>query len=224
MALAALLLAALTVAVWTGVRDNRAGARPLVYVALGASDAVGIGADQPASEGWVPLVQAGLPSGTQLVNLGINGATLGDVLALELPVALDAQPRVVTLWPGVNDLRNGVTLDTFAAQLEQLLTALDPSGASVALLTIPDLRLLPAFASRDPVELDAQVSAWNTVIKAAAERHGVALVDLRGPSLELAQRPDYVSGDGFHPSSAGYRRIAELALDALRRQGDVPAT
>jgi lysophospholipase L1-like esterase len=47
------------------------------------------------------------------------------------------------------------------------------------------------------------------------------LVDVRGQSLELAQHPEYVSTDGFHPSSAGYMRIAELTLAALAGRLDV---
>jgi lysophospholipase L1-like esterase len=106
--------------VWRGqVGDARAVA-PQVQVALGASDAVGVGAMRPAEDGWVPLVAAGLPEGTQLVNLGVSGATLADMLADQLPVARDASPRWVTIWPAPNDFRNGTPLATFARQLDQL--------------------------------------------------------------------------------------------------------
>lgn len=220
----AVLIVALAVGgVWWRARDQSAAARPLVYVALGASDAVGVGVAQPSRDGWVPRVQAGLPSGAQLVNLGINGATLSDVLAQELPVALDVGPRLVTLWPGVNDIRADVPLNTFTPQLDDLLTALDATGATVTLLNIPDLRALPAFAGQDAEQLAAQVDAWNAVIADAAQRHGALLVDLQGQSLELAQHPEYVSNDGFHPSSAGYQRIAQLTLAALAGRLNVPA-
>ncbi|HET8629337.1 MAG TPA: SGNH/GDSL hydrolase family protein [Thermomicrobiales bacterium] len=201
---------------WAGQRQG-AAATPGVYVALGASDAVGVGADRPERDGWVPLVQAGLPPGTQLVNLGVSGATLGDVLAAQLPVALDARPRWVTLWPGVNDLRDGVALDTFAGQLDTLLGRLAGApGATVVVLNIPDLRVLPAFAGVDHAQLDATVHQWNAVIADAARRHGALLVDLYAGWRELAAHPEYVSADGFHPSSAGYRRIADFALAALK--------
>src|SRR5437870_153071 len=83
-------------------------------------------AARPALDGWVPLVTAGLPEGTRLVNLGVSGATLSEVIAGQLPIAVDAAPRWITLWPGPNDFRNGVALATFAAQLEQILVALQP--------------------------------------------------------------------------------------------------
>src|SRR5690242_13196382 len=44
---------------------------PITYVALGASDAVGVGSNQPGAQGYVPLVAARLPKGSHLLNLGI---------------------------------------------------------------------------------------------------------------------------------------------------------
>ncbi|MFN8538912.1 MAG: SGNH/GDSL hydrolase family protein [Thermomicrobiales bacterium] len=63
---------------------------------------VGVGATRPTEDGWVPLVAAGLPEGTQLLNLGVSGATLADMIADQLPVAVDAAPRWV-IWPAPND-------------------------------------------------------------------------------------------------------------------------
>lgn len=192
-----------------------------VYVGLGASDAVGVGATRPETEGWVPLVADGLPEGVQLLNLGVSGATLSDVIAGQLPVALDRDPRWVTLWPGPNDFRNGVPLATFGAQLEQILEALRPTAGesrTVAILNLPDLRGLPSFA-RFGTDLDPRVREWNAAIASAVARHAeyTVLVDLYSDQVGLGTRPDYISADAFHPSSAGYRRIAELTLPALRR-------
>ena len=219
LVVAGLLLAGVLVA--RARHQAGAAAGPGVYVALGASDAVGVGASRPAQEGWVPLVYAGLPAGTQLVNLGISGATLRDVLDRELPVALDARPRWVTIWPGVNDLRAGVDQQTFAAETDLLLEQLSRiDGATVVVLNIPDLRPLPAFASTDRASLDATVRQRNLAIADAARRHRALLVDLYAGWPELAQHPEYISGDGFHPSTAGYRRIGDLVLAALRQHGD----
>jgi lysophospholipase L1-like esterase len=209
--------------IWRGRAQSGGAASPPVYVALGASDAVGIGATRPTIDGWVPLVASGLPEGTPLVNLGVSGATLADVLSDQLPVARDAAPHWVTIWPGPNDFRNGVPLATFTEQLDRLLAALAPDGVNqsrtVAVVTLPDLRVLPTFARTDAATLDAQVRAWNAAIAATVARHApyAVLVDLFGASDEFAAHPEYLSGDGFHPSSAGYRRIADLTLDTLRR-------
>ncbi|MBA3946813.1 MAG: SGNH/GDSL hydrolase family protein [Herpetosiphonaceae bacterium] len=195
---------------------------PPVYAALGASDAVGVGTEHPAEEGWVPRVYAKLPPSASLLNVGISGATLRDVLTEEVPPALDAHPHWVSIWPGINDLRDGVPLPTFAAQLDELLahwsvspTAPTSSQPIVVVLNIPDLRPVPAFRSVAPTTLDATVRAWNQTIAAAAGKHGARLVDLYSHGEDLLAHPGYLSGDGFHPSSAGYARIADLVLNVL---------
>lgn len=208
--------------VWREWQRPASAARTAVYVALGASDAVGVGAARPDQDGWAPLVQQGLSDRPQLVNLGVSGATLADVLAEQAPVAADADPRWVTIWPGPNDLRDGVPLDTFTAQLNQLLDDLAPPPGQqrlVMVVNLPDLRLLPVFAQADGGQLDAQVRRWNAAIAAAVARHQsyAMLVDLYSGWAELAAHPDYISADGFHPSSAGYRRLADLVLDTMRR-------
>ncbi len=210
-----------TATLWWVRRDQVVAARPPVYAALGASDTVGVGADDPLREGWAPRVHAALPAPTQFLNLGISGATLQDVLVQQLPPAVDAQPRLVTLWGGVNDLRAGVDAQTFQRQLDEALTQLTQSSAAgdpptIAVLNIPDLRRLPVFGRVDQAALDAEVRTWNAAIANSAAQHGAVLVDLYAHWPELATHPEYISGDGFHPSSAGYERIAALVLDAIQ--------
>ncbi len=192
--------------------------RPKVYAALGASDSVGVGADRPESEGWVPRVHAALPADTRLLNLGISGATLEEIVRDELPPAIDARPRWVTLWAGVNDLRGRVPLPEFQARLEQTLAAFEgvEPRPTVLVLNVPDLRQLPAFQGIDPALIDATVRDWNTAIADAAGRHDAILVDLYREWPELAEHPEYISADGFHPSSSGYARIAELVVANIR--------
>ena len=211
------ILGVIAIVWWT--RDAGQVGSAEVYVALGASDAVGVGAQRPGREGWVPLVHAALSGNPQLINLGVSGARIDDILAMQTPVAIDAQPRWISLWPGVNDLRNDVHLETFRQQLEQTLNALTQvEDATIILLTIPDLRDLPVFAAEDRDLLDATVQEWNSVIRDAGQRHGALLVDLYTGAPELADNPNYVSADGFHPSSAGYQRIAELVLATLEQR------
>jgi acyl-CoA thioesterase I len=213
-----LCLVSLTSCGWS--RDAAPSVVP-VYVGLGASDAVGVGATRPEQEGWVPLVAAGLPTGTALLNLGVSGATVRDVIDGQLPVALDRAPRWISVWPGPNDFRNGVPLETFAAQLDQLLTGLRPAAGqqrTIAVLNLPDLRTLPVFARASGADLDTRVRAWNAAIADTVARHAdyAILVDLYSGWEELGAHPEYISADGFHPSSAGYRRIADLTLAKLR--------
>ena len=190
-------------------------ARPLTYVAIGASDAVGVGARDPDTEGWVPRFAARIGGNPRVLNLGVSGSTLAQALEEQLGPALDAQPDVVTVWLAVNDLNARVPLDRYAADLDRLLGALASTRARVLVGNVPDLASLPVFAGSNQARVRAEVDRWNQVIAATAERHGARVVDLHARWNELAEHPEYVAQDGFHPSSAGYARLAELFVDSL---------
>lgn len=190
-----------------------------LYVAIGASDSVGTGARVPSTEGWVPRLYAMMPAGTRLANLGIGGLRAHDALAQVLPVAVDLKPTVVTVWLGVTDLAALVPLDSYQADLDELLGTLErETKARVYVANLPDLSLLPAFAALPPEELRAEVARWNDAIAATVAAHNAVLVDLFSGWQELRDNPEYVSRDGLHPSSAGYRRVAELFWAAIRER------
>jgi lysophospholipase L1-like esterase len=186
------------------------GAPALTYVAIGASDTVGIGASNPETEGWVPRLGGRLGSNVQIVNLGVSGSTLSQALTEQLGPAVDAQPDVVTVWLAVNDLNARVPLQRYATDLDTLLGKLEATHARVLVGNIPDLARLPVYASVDPAALQAEVARWNTVIADTVARHGAVLVDLHARWQDLAQHPEYVSTDGFHPSSDGYQQLADV--------------
>src|SRR2546423_291768 len=50
--------------------------KPVSYVAIGASDTVGVGATDPATEGWVPRLARMLGPETRVRNLGVSGTLL----------------------------------------------------------------------------------------------------------------------------------------------------
>ena len=196
-----------------------AGTAPLVYVAIGASDAIGVGASAPEQDGWVPLLRDRLPDDSTLVNLGVSGSKLSEALEQQLPVALAAQPDLVTVWLAANDLTGRVPLEAYTADLDRLLAALDTTGATVLLGNLPDLAQLPALRAVDPTLVRQEVDAWNAAIAEVASHHRVILVDLRTTWQELAAHPEYVAADGFHPSSLGHARLAERFWQALQASG-----
>jgi lysophospholipase L1-like esterase len=191
---------------------------PLTYVAIGASDAVGVGVEDPEQDGWVSVLHRALPRPTRLVNLGIPGIRLGGALAVELPPALEARPDLVTVWLAVNDLLGGVALEAYRADLDRLLGRLrEETGAVVALGNVPDAPETRRYLGMEAAERRRVAAAWNETIAAAAERHGAILVDLfaRWPS---ARHPEYIGLDGLHPTALGYRALAETFLSALRER------
>jgi lysophospholipase L1-like esterase len=194
----------------------------VTYVALGASDAVGVGSNSPGSQGYVPLVAARLPKGSHLINLGINGIRLHEALSKELPLALTTSPDLVTIWLVANDFMNGVTYDDYMHDLNILLQQLHTkTHARLVMANLPDLTRLPAFADQTPAQKTqtrTEISQWNAGIAQLAGRYNTVLVDLFSMGSQLTAHPEYVSVDGFHPSPSGYVQLANLFWLAIRGQ------
>jgi acyl-CoA thioesterase-1 len=189
--------------------------RPITYAAIGASDTVGVGAPDPAKDGWVPQLFRRLPNGSKLVNLGISGARLSDAVEKELPRAVEAKPDFVTVWNVVNDLNANVDLAAYERDLDRLLGELtSKTSARIMVGNCPDLTRVPAYAKLGipPEQLRAEVARWNVAIARAVGKHPnrVYLVDLYARSGELDFDPGLVSLDDFHPSARGYARLAEV--------------
>jgi acyl-CoA thioesterase I len=194
-----------------------AAAPATTYVAIGASDAFGIGTDDPAYDNWPTLLVADLGGHMHVVNLGIPGATLAQAIRDELPVALDGHPEIVTVWLAVNDLADGVALNEYSTLLTTLLTQLrTQTHARVYVGNVPDLTLLPYFRDQDPDALRARIGQWNVVIAASCAATGAHLVDLSAYSAQLAQHPDYVASDGLHPSTLGADALAQAFAKVIK--------
>ena len=207
---------------------SHAGAQShtFTYVAIGASDAFGVGTDNPASDNWPTVLSNQLISNVpksdtiHLINLGIPGELVGQSLQNELPIALEAHPNLVTVWLSVNDFAGGTSLDTYQRQLTSLLTSLrQHTTAHVFIANLPDLSILPAFSRFDPAALRVRIQQWNAVIAAVAASQGATLVDLSGYGNEIAQHPEYIGSDGFHPSTQGAIRLAEVFDLAIIQSG-----
>ncbi|HLH61373.1 MAG TPA: GDSL-type esterase/lipase family protein [Ktedonobacteraceae bacterium] len=201
--------------------QRQAFQQPITYVALGASDAVGVGSNVPGSQGYVPLIAAHLPKGSHLINLGVSGIRLHDALVEELPLAISTSPDLVTIWLVANDFVGGVTYDAYIQDLNTLLQQLHTrTHARLIMANLPDLTRLPAFADETTAQKAQMLQAiqrWNAGIAQAATSYGVTLVDLFSQGSRLTAHPEYISADGFHPSAAGYVQLADLFWQAIER-------
>lgn len=226
LALLALCLCALVLSSCSSTLDpptqstgkQKASATP-AYVAIGASDTFGIGADNPYKQNWPTELTLLFDNHTHLLNLGIPSMTVHAALTTELPVALDAHPTLVTIWLAVNDLATNVPVGSYSHDLDTMLSRLQAaaSRAKIAVGNVPDLTSVPFFFSYNQTTLRQQIAAYNTAIASVVRRHHVILVDLSGQGYNLQEFPEYISGDGLHPSSAGYLRLAQLFYDALQK-------
>ncbi len=153
-----------------------------------------------------------------MINLGIPGIVVHDALNVEVPVALDAHPDLITVWLAVNDIVANVPTNSYSHDLDLLISRLQAGmpHAIIAVANVPDLTLLPQFSKRDPHALDVRIADYNAIIADIVKRHHVILVDLTQQTYNLKNHPEYISNDGLHPNELGYLQLADLFYQALQ--------
>jgi lysophospholipase L1-like esterase len=193
---------------------------PINYVALGDSTGVGVGAK---GGGYVARlfrrIQQARP-GSKVTNLCVSGATSGDVRRNQLERAIKADPSLVTLGIGINDISHGASPQEFSENIEAILSRLQSqTKARVIVTNIPDISTAPRIPQMMQSELERLIVLFNQRINEIAGRHAATVVDIHGATQQqLASHPEYFSGDGFHPSDEGYEMWAERMWPALARE------
>ena len=196
---------------------------PVLYVALGDSTVEGVGASRQELTYVVRLyerLRAIYPT-AQLRNLGVGGSTSADVLAAQVPPAVELAPHLVTLSVGPNDITTRVSVREYEANVRAILTRLArETGAVIVVNLMPDLAVTPRFRDTPQRDLVGRLAAqFNEALARQARAHGAEVVDLFEPSrAEVPARPELVSRDGYHPSDYGYARWAELVWPGIERR------
>ncbi len=199
-------------------------ARPIRYVAIGASDTVGVGATDPTTQAWPAVLAARLPADTRFTRAARGGIVLGEALKLEVGQAVAAKPTLITVWLAANDITRQVPIAGYQQQLDTLLTRLTgETHAQIVLLNLPDLSLVlsPKLVPGGSSQLRADVVNWNRVIESTAAPYGdrVLLVDLFPQSGIITSDSSVVSGDNWHPSTKGYAAIADYVYSQMQAAG-----
>lgn len=196
----------------------------ITYVAIGASDATGIGAEPP-TKGYVYLLEDMLQDQcdtVELFNTGIPTAKIDEMNDFEIEVAEEVEPELITIWAGPNDLSGGTAVATFQAEVEELLTKAANTAPDVHIFiaNLPDMTALPKYVEEPDSDVTTErINAFNQIIEEQAQAVGATVIDLS----ELTVDPTLVSEDGFHPSNAGHELIAQKFFEQVKPVICVPA-
>ncbi len=185
-------------------RQRAAEEGELCYVALGDSLAQGYGASAP-ERGYVGELAALIGQRTgrtvRVVNLGVCGATVRDLVTGQLPVLRQLQPHVVTVCIGANDAGN-TAVEAFRSDFAAVCDAV-PTGSFVA--DVPDFQ--GGHGSTDARELAA---LCRSVVDSTPGLVPVA-VEAATTGMESTE-----FGTGFaHPDDRGYQRYIRAFWAAL---------
>ncbi len=180
---------------------------PVVYVALGDSTGVGVGARKGG--GYVARLFERIERvrpGSRLVNLCVSGATTADVLRAQVGRVGAARPTLVTLGIGINDVTRQVSAEQFARNLEDIVARLRAqTKAPVVVSNLPDVSHAPVVPAFLREEARRRIQQFNSRIAEAAVRHDLFLADsFEKSAAVIPTHPEFFSTDGFHPSEEGY--------------------
>lgn len=192
---------------------------PVVYVALGDSTGVGVGARRGG--GYVARLFERIGrerAGSRVTNLCVSGAETRDLVRSQLPRVASLKPTLVTVGIGINDVTHGIGAEQFRRNYEELASGLRAATAAPVVLTnVPDISTAPRVPVFMREALRRQIALFNEVIADVAGRHGFVLVDAYEMSRRVIPRhPEFFSADGFHPSDEGYEYWAKMMWPAVK--------
>ena len=183
---------------------------PLRLVVLGDSIAYGTGAARAEDALGPRLVHALSHEGidADLTVLAVPGAVSRD-LAAQVRRAAPLQADLAVVVIGANDLARLLPVEQAVAALDAAVADLRAAGTDVVVVPAPDMSSVPFV----PPVLRPAVRAACAVLQqrqaAVAEAHGATVAAVAAEvGRAFSGDPALFSADRFHPSSAGYERIA----------------
>jgi len=201
------------------VLDGTAPPHPLRIAWMGDSTAAGVGASS-AEHALPRLVAKGLGRPVELRSFAISGARVDDVLEKQLPLLLaiptEDFPEFVVIDVGANDVTHLTNVNGFRSSYLGILDKI-PESASVIVLGVPDLGSVTRLAQ--PLRFVAGVrgGTYDAVVEAMRDQGAdyVNIADFTGPKFR-ADPDQYLAGDNYHASDAGYQLWADTVIPVIR--------
>ena len=177
------------------------------FVALGDSFTEGLNDRAPGGvyRGWADrfadLLAADQP-GLRYANLSIRGKLLGEIVAEQVPRAVELRPDLVSIAAGGNDiLRPGSDPDALAEEFDAAVARLRGAGCQVLLFTGFDPNAFPVIRM-----LRGKTAIYNMHLRTIAASRDCVLVDLW--TMRVLGDRRLWSADRLHLNSEGHRRVA----------------
>ena len=189
------------------------------FVAVGDSFTEGV-ADQGINNsyyGWADRLASQLADTyctaqepLRYANLAIRGRQLTQMLAEQIPRALELTPELVSFAGGINDaMRGSFDLDTKATQIERAVRDLRSGGKDVLLFAFGD----PGRTSKVMGLIGERFAGLRSATVAIAEEYGCYLADFW--DVEIFDDPGIWDADRLHLNPKGHALVASAAMQAL---------
>jgi len=190
------------------------------FVALGDSLTAGKGDAGPGGHpvGWAQRLADVLSVRTAvrctLTNMAEDRATVSSVLKEQLPKVAAAEPDLVSVTVGMNDIRaRGFDEMTFKSELGQLLEGLAATKAKVLTCTLPNIAAIMPLPPELTEIARERMRLASDIIREQADSYEAVCLDAW--SLPGISDPELYSADRMHPNGKGHQFIAAAFADKL---------
>ncbi|MBS4072093.1 MAG: SGNH/GDSL hydrolase family protein [Algoriphagus sp.] len=185
---------------------------------LGESTASGVGASSQENT-LAGNFHRILGTSWEIKNIGKNGLKAGSAYEYYKNSEYLPSGKIsgLVLFLGANDCFKLTAPSVFHQQLKSLIdqisSELHPDW--IYLADIPPVHLFPAFSFRMRSFLKEQRNFLQKEMTELSREHPNLIFE----PISLDLSPDFFSQDQIHPSDLGYQKIAEFAVDGIRRAG-----
>jgi lysophospholipase L1-like esterase len=163
--------------------------------------------------------------GKPYLNRGISGQITGQMLGRLKADVLDRKPLALVLLGGTNDLARDVPINAIQnniAMIADLAAAYDVSPILASVLPVSDYHADkdPRFR-RTPDRRPEDIVTINRWLRAFCEARGYVYLDYYGATVDdKGMLRAELANDGLHPNAEGYKIMAPLAEQAIKRALD----
>jgi len=201
--------------------NDAATGENLNYAALGDSLASGMGLNK-YEESFPYLLAKDLSTNSKVIlqNFSYPGYRTDDLIKNLLDPVIAAQPQLITLLIGVNDIHGFYSVEKFKKNYQSILERLSKeTKAKIYAISLPFIGA-EAFLPPYNYYFENQTVEFNKIIKELAAAYGAEYVDIAEPTkVMFSEDGKYYAADAFHPSEAGQALWKKIIYDAVKADG-----
>ena len=189
----------------------------LIYAALGDSLTSGMGLNK-YEEAFPYLLAEDLAAGSKVIlqNFSYSGYRTDDLIENLLEPAIAANPDIVTLLIGTNDVYGLYSSGKFKKNYQIILERLAKNTkAKIYAISLPYIGM-QAYLPPNSYYFQNKTVEFNKTIKELAAAYEVGYIDIAETTRSQFAKDDlYYAADRFHPSAAGHELWEKIIFENI---------
>jgi lysophospholipase L1-like esterase len=177
------------------------------YAAIGDSLTAGVGVDsyQQSYPYDIARFMASAGARVTLEPYAVPGVRTQYVIDHFLPAVVAAQPKMITLFIGINDIHGNVSNATFRAHYNEILSTLTTkTKATIYVINLPYIGTPKLIGPLFRLYFTWRIEQYNAIIKQLADQYHLHVVDLYDAHKPNELDNTYYAADHFHQNALGY--------------------